>query len=178
MLGVWSLGRPLEAILGQGRFLILYLVSALGGSLLALLLDPDLARPAIGASGALLGLLGALGVFFPNSRLLIFFIPMKARTALLGIALGSAFLHLTDSLNFISHLGHLGGLLSGYAFVRLLSARRFRLHGADRESSGEEISILRKEAIRAGTDEKDENLRYDPISGRYVSAGSGNIRSG
>jgi rhomboid protease GluP len=58
-----SLGRPYERILGTGRFLVLFVLSAIGGGALALALKP--AGVMVGASGALWGLLGmALGLSF------------------------------------------------------------------------------------------------------------------
>ena len=50
MLMLWWFGRPLEHLLGRGRFLAIYFISILAGSAGALLVTPD--RPTIGASGA------------------------------------------------------------------------------------------------------------------------------
>ena len=51
MLALWALGRSLEPLLGRWRFLSLYLLSALGGSVLVYLLAP-LNTATAGASGA------------------------------------------------------------------------------------------------------------------------------
>lgn len=58
MLAVWMIGRSLEPLLGHARFLTLYLLSALGGSVAVALIAPF--TPVVGASGAVFGLLGAL----------------------------------------------------------------------------------------------------------------------
>ncbi len=58
MLALWMLGRSLEPLLGRSRFLALYLISALGGSVAVALIAPF--TPVVGASGAVFGLLGAL----------------------------------------------------------------------------------------------------------------------
>ena len=58
MLALWMLGRTLEPLLGRARFLALYLISALGGSVAVALIAPM--TPVVGASGAVFGLLGAL----------------------------------------------------------------------------------------------------------------------
>lgn len=58
MLTLYSLGRLVISRVGQGRFLLLYAVSALGGALGFWALSSEL-RPMVGASGALFGLVGA-----------------------------------------------------------------------------------------------------------------------
>src|SRR5919197_3716521 len=66
MLMLWWFGRPLELLLGRGRFLAVYFVSILAGSAGALLYSPTVAT--IGASGAVFGVLGA-GVVLERSRI-------------------------------------------------------------------------------------------------------------
>lgn len=58
MLALYFIGRVLEPTLGRGRFIALYLISGLGGSVAVALLAPLSA--VVGASGAVFGLLGAL----------------------------------------------------------------------------------------------------------------------
>lgn len=58
MLSLWMMGRILEPLLGHGRFLTLYLFSAVAGSIFMALWDPW--QPVVGASGAIFGLFGAL----------------------------------------------------------------------------------------------------------------------
>src|SRR5690606_25936913 len=58
MLALWMLGQILEPMLGRGRYLALYLISALGGSVAVALIDP--AAATVGASGAIFGLMAAL----------------------------------------------------------------------------------------------------------------------
>ena len=66
MYMLWMFGQALEPLLGRARFLAIYLLSALGGSVGYLLLNPivvpgqqDLV-PVLGASGAIFGLFGAM----------------------------------------------------------------------------------------------------------------------
>jgi membrane associated rhomboid family serine protease len=58
MLALWMIGRSLEPLLGRARFVTLYLLSALGGSVAVTLLS--FGTPVVGASGAIFGLFGAL----------------------------------------------------------------------------------------------------------------------
>ena len=58
MLALWLIGRSLEPLLGRWRFLTLYLLSTLGGSVAVALLS--FPTQVVGASGAIFGLFGAL----------------------------------------------------------------------------------------------------------------------
>lgn len=58
MLALWMLGQILEPMLGRGRYLALYLISGLGGSVAVATLAPGSAT--VGASGALFGMMAAL----------------------------------------------------------------------------------------------------------------------
>ena len=61
MYMLWVFGQFLEPVLGRVRFLAVYLLSAIGGSVGFLLLTPALPAVAVvGASGAIFGLFGAL----------------------------------------------------------------------------------------------------------------------
>ena len=61
MLALFFLGPPLEQVLGRTRFLAVYLISALAGSAAVMWLAPP-DSSALGASGAIFGMLGALPV--------------------------------------------------------------------------------------------------------------------
>jgi membrane associated rhomboid family serine protease len=101
MLALWWFGAPLEAALGRGRFLLLYLVSGLAGSAGALVLDPTI--PSVGASGCIFGILGAALVL------------ERQGTPVFGGALTLIVLNLafTFAVPHISIGGHLGGLAGG-----------------------------------------------------------------
>lgn len=113
-----SVGPLIERILGRWRFLALFLVCGLAGSLASLGLRPVTERiVSVGASGALFGLYGALGAFMlANRRALP---PAQAK------ALGSIFVgFLVANLAFlpgVDHYAHGGGLVSGF-FAGLLLA--------------------------------------------------------
>src|SRR5881227_4242261 len=102
MYFLWFAGAPVEAALGRGRFLLIYVVSGLAGSAGALVLDP--LRPTVGASGAIFGVLGA-GLVLERQRDYVFG----------GSALGIIVINLviTFSIPNISIGGHLGGLIAG-----------------------------------------------------------------
>ncbi|MCC6222421.1 MAG: rhomboid family intramembrane serine protease [Thermoleophilia bacterium] len=112
MLALWWFGRSLEHLLGPGRYLGVYLASALAGSAGALLLAPT--TPTVGASGAVFGILGA-GLVLERNRVYVF-----GGSAMAIVVIN---LVLTFSISGISIGGHLGGLAGGIASMLLL--RRF-----------------------------------------------------
>lgn len=103
MYALWLLGQALEGYGGRAKFAAVYFVGLLGGSLGALLLEPQAFTA--GASGAVYGLMGA---FFLAQRAQG--IPFR-NSPLLGILLLN--LVLTFGISGISVGGHLGGLLFG-----------------------------------------------------------------
>ncbi|MGI5285106.1 rhomboid family intramembrane serine protease [Nonomuraea polychroma] len=101
----WALyvvGPYLERAFGHVRYVGLYSISALGGSVLGLWLDP-LNQPTVGASGAIFGLFGA--VFVVGRRL-----NMDVRGIAVLIAIN---LVITFLVPGISWTGHIGGLITG-----------------------------------------------------------------
>ena len=101
MLALLLFGSELERQLGWARYLAVYLTSALGGAVAIQLLG-DEGRYVAGASAAIYGLLGALGVLMLASRQ-----DIRGLLTLLAINVVISF------LPGISLLGHLGGLLAG-----------------------------------------------------------------
>lgn len=111
MFALYIVGPPLERALGRLRFTGLYLLSALGGSVLVYLLSSPIANTA-GASGAVFGLFGAM--FVVGKRL-----NMDVRGVIAIIAINLAFtfvIPLISSQN-ISWQGHIGGLVTGAAIA-------------------------------------------------------------
>lgn len=135
MLALWSVGTPLEMTLNSGRFTFLYFVSGLAGSLFLLIFNADSNAAAIGASGAVFGLLGALAVFYPKARLLVFFIPMRAITAAAILAVLSVAFYVFQQLTFIAHMAHLGGLLGGLLYSKFALGLTIGQGGAVGEES-------------------------------------------
>jgi membrane associated rhomboid family serine protease len=110
MFALYTIGPPLERVMGWWRYLAVYLLGALGGSV-AILLFGDVRQPVVGASGAIFGLFAAALVL---SRVVGF------NTRVLVITIGINFIF-TFSVPGISKLGHIGGfVLGGLASLALL----------------------------------------------------------
>ncbi|MGH3243409.1 MAG: rhomboid family intramembrane serine protease [Spirillospora sp.] len=121
MWALWAVGRVLEPVLGRWRFIVLYVLSGLGGSVLLYLVGaPN--DSAVGASGAVFGLFGAY--FVVGRRLNI---PVGPIVFILVLNLV-----LTFSVDGISWEGHIGGLAVGAALATVFAytpeARRQLLH--------------------------------------------------
>jgi len=131
-VGLYFLGRPLEAALGPARLLEVYLGgSFLGGlfqALFGLLFPLQFGQPTLGASAGVCGLLAAFAMLQRDRMFLfMFFLPIRAWNLLL-IALGVAvFFVLVPSEPGVAHAAHLGGLLGGMAYVHWIVRAERRL---------------------------------------------------
>ncbi len=72
MLFLWIFGDNIEAKFGRMKYLIIYLGWGVGAGLIHMLGDPMSTIPAVGASGAISGVLGAYLVIFPRTKILTF----------------------------------------------------------------------------------------------------------
>jgi membrane associated rhomboid family serine protease len=109
LFNMWALivvGPALERALGRVRFLTLYLVSALGGSVLFYLVASP-GQPALGASGAIFGLFGAYFVLARKLR-------VDARQIVVLIVIN---LVISVTVSGIAWEAHVGGLIAGAALA-------------------------------------------------------------
>lgn len=122
MVSLWFAGRIVEQTIGTRQFVILYVLSALGGGLGQVLLAPGDSL-LIGASGAVFGVLVAFSTIYAENvvTLLLFFVlPIRLRAKYLGIGIVavSVISLLTGFEPWIGHAAHLGGAITGYLFAR------------------------------------------------------------
>ena len=107
---------------GPTKFIGIYFISLIAGSLLALFFHKD--EPyysAVGASGAVTGILYAAILLQPDMRLGIMFIPIPLRAYVLGIGyLLYSIYGMKKRLGNIGHTAHFGGAIGGYVTVLLL----------------------------------------------------------
>jgi len=130
MLSLWMFGTPLERDWGTRRFIKYYFVCGIGAAICDVAVNTALGTMytrTIGASGAIYGLLLAFGVLYPNQTVLMnFLFPIRAKYLVLiygAIALYSSLGQNTG----VSNIAHLGGMLFGYAYLKV----RFRTAGFD-----------------------------------------------
>lgn len=132
----WTLymfGREVESVLGKARYLTLYFLSGIMGGLLQVFVAwvwPNyFGAGVVGASAGIFGVVAAFAMLAPNEVLtmLVFFIlPVNMRAKwLLVLSLGITALGIAFPLTFggnIAHAAHLGGILTGMAFIRFSGA--------------------------------------------------------
>jgi len=147
MFALWMFGTILERVWGPKKFLVFYLVSGIGAALVHLGLQyfrdrgvsPAVTQEvyeqviasqgyipkyflggAVGASGAVMGIMAAFAYLFPNTELYMMFIPLpvKAKIAipiLIAIDLFGSFARISG--DDVAHFAHLGGALTGFLLV-------------------------------------------------------------
>jgi membrane associated rhomboid family serine protease len=140
VLNMWTLfifGSSLEARIGSGVFLIFYLLCGAGASFVHMAFNQQSAFPAIGASGAIAGVIGAYAVAFPQSRLVlivpVFFLPLFFEVRAMWFAVfwfviqimqGAMELAKPSMGGGIAWWAHVGGFMLGMGLAPFLPARR------------------------------------------------------
>lgn len=119
-------GPFLERAIGSRRFLKLFFAAGIAGSVsyyAVFLLGIGTGSPALGASGAIYGILGALAILAPNMMVLIMFVPMQMRYAAIVWVIIEFFGTLTPGTG-IASAAHLGGLFLGFAYAKFVLLKR------------------------------------------------------
>jgi membrane associated rhomboid family serine protease len=138
-LGIYAFGPMLEQTLGRGRFLRLYLLSGVIGGLVHVLGSLILPRyfgvivdplgiahyvPVVGASAGVFGLIAAFATLWPRQELtvyLFFVFPVTVTARVLfGVSAGIGVLGVFLAGGNVAHGAHLGGMLTGFLFVRFM----------------------------------------------------------
>lgn len=133
MFALYTFGVWLERVWGPKRFLIFYLICGVVAGLAQMMFLKDVIKfdpsinenvlvigSALGASGAIMGLFAAFGYLFPNTELMMLFIPVPIKAKYM-VAIMAA-IDLFGGLrpgggDGIGHFAHLGGLVMGFILV-------------------------------------------------------------
>jgi membrane associated rhomboid family serine protease len=119
MLVLWMFGAELERRWGTVEFLKYFFITGLGAAACVLALSPHSTTPTIGASGSVFGLIVAFAMLFPNAVMYLYFlIPMKVWQAAILFAFIELFAGFAGGGVGISRFAHLGGMLTGYLYMR------------------------------------------------------------
>jgi len=129
MLALWVFGCDVERRWGTRRFVRFYLFGGLSAAVctlvVALINERIAVSPTIGASGAVLGVLAAYAMMFPDNRITLLFmlvlpITMKAKTLAIGYTVITVLIILSTPVGAggVAHFAHLGGLAFGYLYVK------------------------------------------------------------
>ncbi|MGZ8217972.1 rhomboid family intramembrane serine protease [Methylomagnum sp.] len=128
---LWIFGDNVEDRMGAVRFLAFYLVCGMASGAVHVYTNPQSIIPAIGASGAIAGVMGAFFFLFPYARIVIwvFFLPLFVEVpaiAFLGVWVMIQLYNVTTGLVVsanpyadVAWFGHLGGFIIGMLAYRL-----------------------------------------------------------
>ncbi len=124
MFALWMFGSPLALAWGPRKFLNFYLFCGIGAGFviaswpyLIMNLSPQaLLIPTVGASGAIYGVLLAYSLTWPDRVIALIFPPITFRA--IWLIPGLFVMTLMFGGGGISHIGHLGGVLMGWIYLR------------------------------------------------------------
>lgn len=122
MYSIYLFGTLVAPHIGKVNFLILYVLSALCGNLLFLVLNWGSHAIVVGASGAVFGIMAAAALLEPERRFTLIFMPfkpLKTTSMVICFTIIEIILQLTGAQAGVAHLAHLGGLVGGYLYIRL-----------------------------------------------------------
>jgi membrane associated rhomboid family serine protease len=139
MLYLWIFGDNIEDRLGHGKYLVFYLACGFLATLAHAIFSPGSRIPAIGASGAIAGVLGAYLILFPHARVLtlipiFIFITLRELPAVLILGLwfvlqlfsGVGSLGVTDAQDMggVAYFAHIGGFVAGLVLIVVFGGLR------------------------------------------------------
>lgn len=128
MLTLYFFANVVIGSVGVTYFVIIYVVSLLAGNLLSFYFHKDEPHySAIGASGAVMGILYSAILFYPNMGLYMFFIPIAIPAWLFGMAyLLYSIYGMKKRLGNIGHDAHIGGAVGGYVLTLAIAPSLFQ----------------------------------------------------
>ncbi|MCU0820939.1 MAG: rhomboid family intramembrane serine protease [Spirochaetes bacterium] len=175
LIALWMFAGELEQMWGSRAFLRYYLFSGLGAGFFIIIMNfivynrYGYAPVTIGASGAIYGILLAYGITWPNREVLLYFVlPVKIKYLIIAFGLMEFFGTLSSAVGSggnISHIGHLGGLISGYIYI--LYSRSGGKDDPEKSSYNKNINMinefLRKERLKRKQLEIDDRIEAKKI---------------
>jgi membrane associated rhomboid family serine protease len=125
MFYLWLFGNAVNARLGQWKFLAIYLSAAAFSSLIYLLFGPKV--PELGASGAIMGIMGAFLILYPRNEVKFFWVFIfRVGTFecscywLLVLYFGMDIWGVLRADDSVAHIAHLAGFVFGVAVASIL----------------------------------------------------------
>ncbi len=156
---LWMFGSDLAVVWGKKRFLRYYLLCGIGAgfiiaswpfvTLLSSSADVKvLDTYTLGASGAVYAVVLAYSLMWPDRRIMLIFPPVSFRAIWLIPVLLFMTIAMSGSEGSISHVGHLGGVLLGWLYLRRLGVTSGLPSSSTVDSSAPSSSALNSSALR------------------------------
>ena len=132
MLYLWIFGDNIERSMGGLKFLIFYLVCGLAASFAHIMFNLGSNMPAVGASGAISGVLGGYLLLFPSNRVRVITygrIASVPAIVVIGFWIVLQFVNgigsvaRTDETAGVAYMAHIGGFVAGLLLVKLFVGR-------------------------------------------------------
>jgi len=183
ILVIGLVGVPLEQRLGSKRWILVYSLGFIGGNIAWVMTHPDSYNPAIGASGAAFGLLGAYMACWPNDEVefpLLFLIRAWPIWIIVFVRLGLEIYQIysiqegTSGDTNIAHMAHIGGFILAYLLARIIA--RGAPSSLDIEDSGG-TATSQNESIRITAKKNMGDLSNDPweLAGKPLEGNAARI---
>jgi membrane associated rhomboid family serine protease len=136
MLFLWVFGNNIEDFLGPVKYILFYLAAGIAASLAQIFTHLDGVAsviPAVGASGAIAGVMGAYIVLFPHARVnclvpLFFIWTIIQLSAYIVLGIWFVLQFITGEGSGVAWMAHVGGFVFGALAILLLGGRPQRPH--------------------------------------------------
>jgi membrane associated rhomboid family serine protease len=147
---LYLFGFAVEGRLRSAKFLLIYFVSGIAGGLLQMFVSPP-QMYGLGASGAIMGILGAALYLFPYSQVKFFcglgFVGRLATWSMIWVAvyfigMDVLFTFISGVASDVAHLAHIGGAVAGFGLCFLLRASRDTRQASDAKAMFDQTKDL------------------------------------
>jgi membrane associated rhomboid family serine protease len=140
LIALWMFAGELEIVWGKKTFIKYYILSGIGAGLFISLMNYiafqyyGSTSVTIGASGAIYAVLLAYAMHWPNREVLLYFLlPIKIKYLVLAFGIIEFFGTLSSAAGTggnISHIGHLGGIITGFFLVQFMIKSQTKKSGS------------------------------------------------
>ncbi len=148
MLVLWMFGSEVERVMGTRKFLTMYFTAGIFAGIFGCVFTPN--SPILGASGAIFAVEIAFAMFFPNTTVIFYIFPIKAKYLVMIFAGITVFNCLIPTGGNVAHFAHLGGLLYGFLFIRY--EPRFSNFLISWQNHQKENEYKKEEEVKDGVD--------------------------
>lgn len=187
MVFLYWFGRTLESMYGCREFLLIYLTAAVAGGLafMGLQLYTHSTAPAIGASGAVMGVVMLYTMHFPYETICVWFVSIEMRWVMLFYLIVDLYPVLRElagerTFSNIANAAHLGGLAFGFLYAHFqwrleplldrLESLRWKLRNRGR------LRVVRPERIvRSAADAEPDPERVDALLQKIMESGRSSL---